>query len=772
MLIQSRIALVALIAFLSSPALAAARPPMAQGLSPDAAAKAMTLPEGFKVTLFAGEPDVVQPIAMALDDRGRVWVAEAYSYPRKVAEADAKDRILIFEDVDGDGKFDKRTVFADKLNLISGIEVGFGGVWVGAAPQLLFIPDKNNDDVPDGPPVVIRDGFGSQDTHETLNAFIWGPDGWLYGCNGVFTHSKVGKPGAPDSERIPMNAAIWRYHPTKDTFEIFAEGGSNQWGVDFNDQGQAFMTACVIPHLYHVIQGARYQRQGGQHFNKYVYDDIKTIARHRHFVGGQWTAADRERSDSVGGGHAHAGAMVYLGGAWPEKYRNQIFMNNIHGARINQDQLARKGSGYEGDAAPDFCFANDKWSQIINLRYGPDGQVYMIDWYDKNECHHKDVNSHDRTNGRIFKVNYGETKAVKVDLKKLSNTELIALQTNRNDWYVRHARRILQERAAAGQVKEEVYGQTLAITSNIPSTEIKLRALWAAHVTGKITEQLTLALLSSGSEYEKAWAIQLACEDGKPGEKALAKFAELAKDDKSPVVRLYLASALQRLPLEQRWAIAEALIAHEGDADDHNLPLMYWYAIEPLVGGEPKKGVLLAAKAKIPILRQYITRRVIDANKPPPPVLPEPDKFKVKDALEGESLKVLSVTGGKANPQKMHNFTLDRWSGADQLWWTGGKVGDKLTLALPVANAGKHEVQIVLTKATDYAIVQVWLDDRKLGDPIDCYNNGVITTGVLKLDALELKAGEHRLTIEITGANAKAAKAYMVGVDYVRLEGK
>ncbi len=248
----------------------------------------------------------------------------------RAPEGEGKDRILIFEDTNGDGKHDKRTVFKEGLNLVSGIELGFGGVWVGAAPYLLFIPDADGDDKPDGEPQILLDGWGFQDTHETLNAFIWGPDGWLYGCHGVFTHSRVGKPGTPDEQRIPINAGIWRYHPTRHVFEVFAEGTSNPWGVDFNDKGEAFCTACVIPHLYHVIPGARYQRQAGQHFNPYTYDDIKTIAKHRHWTGNQWNNEDRLKSDGIGGGHAHAGAMIYQGGVWPEKYRNQLFMNNIH----------------------------------------------------------------------------------------------------------------------------------------------------------------------------------------------------------------------------------------------------------------------------------------------------------------------------------------------------------------------------------------------------------------------------------------------------------
>src|SRR5579875_1959724 len=201
------------------------------GLPPEKAAAAMTVPEGFEVQLLAGEPDVRQPIAFCLDDRGRLWVAEAYSYPIRRSEKEAKDRILIFEDSDGDGKFDKRTIVMEGLNLVSGLEVGFGGVWIGAAPYLMFVPVKPGEDKPAGKPQILLDGWHYEDTHETLNAFCWGPDGWLYGCHGVFTHSRVGKPGTPDKDRIPLNAAVWRYHPTKHIFEVFAHGTSNPWDL-------------------------------------------------------------------------------------------------------------------------------------------------------------------------------------------------------------------------------------------------------------------------------------------------------------------------------------------------------------------------------------------------------------------------------------------------------------------------------------------------------------------------------------------------------------
>ncbi|HVL15096.1 MAG TPA: PVC-type heme-binding CxxCH protein, partial [Gemmata sp.] len=234
------------------------------GLSPQQAAKSMTVPEGFSVSVFAGEPDVHQPIAMTIDHRGRLWVIEAYTYPRRnphpgpiIPDKKLGDKVVIFEDTDGDGKHDKRTVFLEGLNLASGIEVGFGGVWVGAAPYLLFIPHDEKTDKA-GEPKILLDGWHYEDTHETLNSFIWGPDGWLYGCHGVFTHSVVGKPGDPEEKRQKINAGIWRYHPTRHVFEVFAHGTSNPWGLDYNANGDFFIEACVIPHMWHIIQGGRY----------------------------------------------------------------------------------------------------------------------------------------------------------------------------------------------------------------------------------------------------------------------------------------------------------------------------------------------------------------------------------------------------------------------------------------------------------------------------------------------------------------------------------
>lgn len=579
------------------------------GLSGTEAAKSMTVPDGFQVKLAAAEPDIIRPISFTIDARNRLWVAEGHTYPLRAPEGQGRDRILIFEDTNGDGTLDSRKVFMEGLNLVSGIELGMGGLWIGAAPHLIFVPVDLATDKPAGPAQILLDGWGYQDTHETLNNLRWGPDGWLYGVHGVFTHSRVGKPGDPDEKRTPLNACVWRYHPTRHTFEVFSEGTSNPWGIDFNDYGHAFITACVIPHLYHVIQGARYQRQSGKHFNPHTYDDIKTIADHVHWVGNRGPHAGNFRSAAAGGGHAHSGAMVYLGGSWPETYRNQLFMNNINGARLNIDYLEASGTGYVGRHKPDFIEMNDTWAQWLNLRYDAGGSVYAIDWYDKNQCHSANPDVHDKTLGRIFKIVHQNDKWEKVDLYKAGNGELIDLQLHQNEWYVRQARLLLQERGLTGKDRKALK----KIVSDHPHETRKLRALWALHCTQSLKEKDYLLLLKHENAYVRSWAVQLATElhHASP---ALAKaLIGLSAGESSAVVRLYLASALQRLPAHARWEILENLLPVSADAKDHNQPLMLWYALEPVVSKDPERATRLALSAANENILPYVIRRLAAA---------------------------------------------------------------------------------------------------------------------------------------------------------------
>ncbi|MEM6691872.1 MAG: PVC-type heme-binding CxxCH protein, partial [Planctomycetota bacterium] len=598
----------------------------ADGLEPDEAARNMLVPEGFSVDLIASEPELTQPIAMCFDARGRIWVIEGHTYPTKAPEGKGRDRVVIFEDADSDGSFESKKTFATGLNLASGIEVGFGGVWIGAAPHLLFIPDADRDDVPDGTPQVLLDGWGYHDTHETLNSFTWGPDGWLYGCHGVFTHSNVGVPGALDSERKKLNGGVWRYHPTQHRFEVFSHGTSNPWGVDFNDQGEWFISACVIPHMYHIQKGARFQRQAGQHFNRHTYDDIKTIADHAHFAGNIRDHAfwgDNKKAmpaapmstSMLGGGHAHCGLAIYNGDAFPPEYDRALFFHNLHGHRLVRENLDRDGSGFVARHRPDFAFARDHKEIGVGVMVGPDGAIYTSDWHDIQTCHNRTPEVWDRTDGRLFRIRYGEVRPQSFDLWSERDEELVQRIKSDNAFFARQAQRILHERAAEGSLDTSAVIHPLdaivAAASEKNAHRNRLRALWTKWCIDAINETDLVALMSHDDEHVRGWAVHFVGERitvGEPfGEMSL--LAELARNDPSPVVRRYLASLLQDLSHDARWPIIEGLITRSIDLKDRNIPLLVWYGLEPLAAEDPMRAYEIARTSRWPDLLRFTIRR-------------------------------------------------------------------------------------------------------------------------------------------------------------------
>ena len=396
-------------------------------------------------------------------------------------------------------------------------------------------------------------------------------------------------------------------------------GTSNPWGLDFNDYGDAFISACVIPHNWYIFPGGRYHRQAGQDFNPYTFDDIKTIAEHRHYVGGN-PHGGNGKSDSVGGGHAHCGAMIYLGGTWPKEYRGKMFMGNVHGHRINVDKLTPKGSGYTATASPDFLLANDSWARFINMRYGPDGNVYLFDWYDKQACHHGDPNIWDRTNGRIYKICWKDAKPVKaVDLQKLSDKELVELQLHENDWYVRHARRILQERVARKKLSDEALRLLGKIARSNNSERIQLRVWWTLDVTESTLPPINLDVNKIPFEHLKAWGYRGMDRDSVKWFGGLGNLLlDVQSRPNSPIVRLAIAGTLGRkgFPHEDVRIILAELLSHAEDSTDHNLPLMYWYAAEPLASVDPSKALDLVINGKIPLLQSFMARRIASAATP------------------------------------------------------------------------------------------------------------------------------------------------------------
>ena len=585
----------------------------AKFLTPEEAVKTMTVKDGYKVNVWAAEPLMTQPMAFCWDDRGRLWIAENRDYEsRGHGFSNSGDsRILILEDTNHDGVADTRKVFMEGLAFPAAIAVGFDGVFIGAPPNLLFVPDRNHDDVADVKDIEVRlTGWGIRDRHETLNSLHWGPDGWLYGCQGFATPSKVRKPKGKgrlykhkdpfpenilEGEGTDINGGVWRYHPTKDKFEVVAHGFSNPWGIDYDAKGQLFISACVIPHIWHIIPGGIYHRQGGQHFNPYVYDDIKTITDHSH------------RS-------AHGGARIYQSDAFPASQKGRIFMANIHEHAVLSDILKPQGSGFVASHGDDFMKANNAQWVGFSMEIGPDGGVYVLDWHDADICGQKVLNSE---TGRVFRIVPEQPAAENWtgrygDLTKLSDKALAALQTSKSDWHARRARVILQGRAAKRNTDPEAQRALLEIFQSNPDTDFRLKAMWALHVTKELSGDMLLKALNDKDAYIRAWAIQLLCEDRSPSSKATDKFIAMAASDPSPVVRLYLASAMQRLEKNTSWKIAGELVKHAEDINDHNLPKMMWYGLEPMFKDDPARALKIASQSNIPMIASYTARRAVD----------------------------------------------------------------------------------------------------------------------------------------------------------------
>ena len=623
-------------------------------LSPSEAVAAMTIKDGYEVNVWAAEPDITQPMAFCWDHRGRLWIAENRDYESRGSgfSSYGDSRILILEDTNLDGRADTRKVFLEGIAFPAAIAVGFNGLFLGAPPHLLFVPDKDGDDRADMADIEIRlTGWGIRDRHETLNSLHWGPDGWLYGCQGFATPSKVRKPQGParlfrqgdpfpadllQGDGIDINGGVWRYHPTKDRFEVVAHGFSNPWGIDYDQHGQLFISACVIPHLWHVIPGGIYHRQGGQHFNPYVYQDIRTIADHRH------------RS-------AHGGARIYLSDAFPEDQFGRLFMANIHEHAVLTDILKRKGSGFVAHHGEDFLLANNAQWIGFSMEVGPDGGVYVLDWHDADICGKEVVN---KETGRIFRLMPRQSQAKNwegryANLTLLDDLTLAGLQTSRSSWHARRARIILQERAFHGGISAPSIAKLRSILSTARSTEHRLNALWALHVSNALAPDRLPNLLSDDDEYIRAWAIQLLCEDFSPNEAATKSFLAMAKLDPSPVVRLYLASAIQRLKTPAKWKLASELVARVKDQNDQNIPYMIWYGIEPIIIENHQKALTLVAKSKLSTINQFVTRRLVDGGKIDLVVgsLKQPH-INQSDILKG----MLAAMEGRTDVEMPHNW--------------------------------------------------------------------------------------------------------------------
>jgi putative heme-binding domain-containing protein len=592
--------------------------------SPAEAIAAMEVPEGFSVELVASEPDLVNPVAMTIDEKGRFWVCESLEYPRHEPGV-GRDRIKVLEDTDRDGKVDKTWVYADGLNIPSGIAVGHGGVWVANAPDILFLQDTNGDGKADTREVVVT-GFGRDDTHELPNSLTWGPDGWLYGLNGVFNPAHV----TQDGKTYNFTCAVFRIHPVTRKFELFAEGTSNPWGIAFNEEGELFVSACVIDHFWHLTESGYYIRQGGPYPpNTWI---LPSIVKHTHQAA------------------AYCGIHYCDSDAFPKEWRNIFLMGNIHGNCINADVTERRGSTYFGTPRKDFLTSNDVWFMTVEQMTGPDGSLYVLDWYDRYHCYQDasaDPKGVDRLHGRLYRIRYKDTPYLPkdFDLSKETDVQLIGRLEGGNDFLRATARRLLAERLYERRVRQlekqlsrengrdtrpsvrfppqlvlpsissiveakQLRDNLWDIVLNGDSKQAQLNAMWTL-VSGDALEDFMLITLFDHDEATfRAWSVRaagnltpaLANVRHTPPVKTIGNdwnvkdtFTKLAADP-SPDVRLQVAIAAPKLlPGEQGIPVLLEVLQHAGD--DPLIPAIVWQNLKPLLDEHGPKFIALAKQS-------------------------------------------------------------------------------------------------------------------------------------------------------------------------------
>jgi putative membrane-bound dehydrogenase-like protein len=582
-----------------------------QGYTPEIAVRKMKVPDGFTAKLVAAEPFVRQPVAIDFDDRGRLWVIQYLQYPNpaglkrvkvdrysrtvydRVPEPPPRgpkgaDRITILEDTDGDGRIDRAKDFVNGLNLASAFAFGHGGVFVLQVPYLLFYPSRDGEK-PDGDPEVLLKGFGMEDAHSVANSLTWGPDGWLYGCQGSTVTANI--------RGIEFQQGVWRYHPRMRKFELFCEGGGNSWGLDFDRYGNLLYSTNYGGFiLLHGVQGGYYWKLFGKHG-----------ALHNPHAYGYFDHAPHRNPR---GGHVTVGGIVYRGDSFPDRFRDKYIAGDLLGHNVYWNDIEPWGSTFRTAHAGDLLVSNDTWFAPSDVTLGPEGAVYVADWHDKRTAHPDPDADWDRTNGRIYKIEAKGTKPYSgQDLGKLSSEKLVALLSHRNDWLVRKARRLLADRR-----DRTVLPALRAMALESTKEELALQGLWALYVSGGFDDDFAAKALSHRGPHVRSWTVRLLGDEGKVSSAFSQRLRELAEKDPAVVVHSQLACTARLLPVADGLPIIERLLLRNEDGRDPYLPLLLWWAVEQhaLPGREQVLHFFTSPVAwKSPLVREAIQGRLV-----------------------------------------------------------------------------------------------------------------------------------------------------------------
>jgi putative membrane-bound dehydrogenase-like protein len=561
--------------------------------SPTVASKALKefkYPDELKLDLILAEPKVRQPVFMNFDHRGRLWVVQynQYPYPKglKVEQLDSylrikydkipvpppngtkgADRITIYEDTDGDGSYDKETDAITGLNIVTSVTLGRKKIWVLNPPYLLAYPDHDDDGIPDGKPEVHLEGFGIQDTHAVANSLRWGPDGWLYGAQGSTNTARVNS--AVSKNVAFQGQAIWRYHPETAVFEVFAEGGGNTFYIEIDEKGRLFSGDNGTSRGQYYKQGAYYSRnldKHGPYTNPYTFGYLPNMA----------LTGDNKR-------FTHAW-IRYQGGSLPTRYNDKMIAINPLQGYVQLTKMSENGSTFSNKDEERIVTTEDNWFRPVDIKSGPDGAIYLADWYDSRLSHAYAQDTWHKTSGRIYRLSSKNAqKALKFDLTTYSGDELIALFSNSNRWFQQESLRILGDR------KDKTLLPKLTALLRDSTGQIALQALWAINLTGGFNEEIAGLALTHQDPFVRMWGVRLIGDAAKLSDALSEKLIKLAGTERHPEVRSQLASTAKRLPAKTSIPFLDRLIRNEPDANDPDIPLLIWWALESQLDSNMEK---------------------------------------------------------------------------------------------------------------------------------------------------------------------------------------
>ena len=588
---------------------------------PKEAEKQFETPDDLDIQLVLSEPHIAQPLFMNWDERGRLWVMEYRQYPEiaglkmlsrdvylravydKVPKAPpnhvkGRDRISIHKDTDGDGVYDKHKVFVDGLNLATSFVQGRGGLFVTNPPYLLFYPDKNGDDVPDGDPEVLLEGFGMEDSHSVINSLRFGPDGWLYGAQGSTVSGNIKRPGSKDKPIRTMGQLIWRYHPELRRYEVFAEGGGNTFGVEISEKGEIFSGHNGgDTRGFHYEQGG-YSRKGfGKHgplSNPYAFGYFANMKHH---------SVPRFTHNFI----------IYEENVLPDEYRGRLFgIEPLQGQVVMSDFQPDQSSFQTRDISR-VVKTNDQWFRPVDIKAGPDGCIYVADLYEQRIDHSSHYAGRiDRTNGRIYRLKPKDLpKAKAFDYGKSNFDELGELLEHHGKWHRQTAQRIIADqttplrnwpskskdpKSLPTTLTKSIADGTAVADAMKAGGQVSLEKLWQLHSYGILQGRhqflATKVLLTHQDPFVRAWTVRLLCDHYQVEPKIAKALADLAAKEPYIEVRKQLASSARRLPAKDALPIIRNLLNYDEDSKDLHQPLMLWWAIEAKASDGSRKEIL------------------------------------------------------------------------------------------------------------------------------------------------------------------------------------